>query len=235
MNIFDFLPIHCFLPISHVSSRFRSVYIEGWPRRRSTKKALLKDGQGTSAAQTAGDEFTTDPMSIGNLFASPWRMCTSSFSSSSHQHYHHHQQHSEKKQYNSPLNTSLLQYYISNGYGKNSPKVLKKVMLSTISRGDIDGMHFMVTNGYSSLFDDENLCTMAGAAGQLEALMWLRGELDHEKICTVANGVRMICPWNPTEVHREAAENSHDHVLEYVERSSEGHLVQTHYGVGLPW
>jgi hypothetical protein len=107
-------------------------------------------------------------------------------------------------------------------------------MLSTISRGDIHGMHFMVTNGYCSLYDDENLCTMAGAAGQLEALMWLRGELDHENVCNDTHG-RIICPWNPTEVHREAAENSHDHVLEYVERRSETHQIQTHYGVGLPW
>lgn len=227
MKVFDFLPTHCFLPISHVSSRFRSLYLERWQLLLTkTKKTTT-----TTILAAADDEcFITDPMSIGNLFASPWR---TSYSSSL--------QRNQKQQQNSPLNTSLLQYYVSNGYGKNNPKVLKKVMLNTICRGDIHGMHFMVTNKYCSLVDgDEDLCTMAGAAGQLEALMWLRGEsFIHDKVCNnndITEGcVGIICPWNPTEVHREAAENSHDHILEYVERNSEGHQIQTHYGVGLPW
>jgi hypothetical protein len=105
-------------------------------------------------------------------------------------------------------------------------------MLGAASRGDIRGMHFMVSNEYCSL-DDDNICTMAGAAGQLKALKWLRGDLDDDEF--LVNGRKISCPWNPTELHREAAENTHDDVLEYVETNSEDHKIQTHYGVGLPW
>jgi hypothetical protein len=171
---------------------------------------------------TEGDEFTTDPLCIGNLFASPWRRtCTS------------HPQKEETQ--NSVLNTNLLQYYLSNGFGKKNANILKKVMLQTVSRGDISGMHFMVSHGYCSL-DDSNLCTMAGAAGQLLALKWLRGDFAREGYDLKDSEKQLVvCPWNPTEVHREAAENSHDHILEYVERNSEGYHIHTHYGAGLPW
>ena len=93
-------------------------------------------------------------------------------------------------------------------------------------------MHFMATHKYC-LLDDDNICTMAGAAGHLRALKWLRG--DHTSENYLIEGVKIQCPWNPTEVHREAAENAHDDVLDYVEKNCESHTIQTHYGVGLPW
>jgi hypothetical protein len=155
-----------------------------------------------------GDEFKTDPMLLGNLFESYWSANMSNAKG---------------------LNTNLLQYYVKNGYGKDS-SALKKVMFNIASRGDIRGMHFMATRKYCQL-DDEDICTMAGAAGQLNALKWLRGDLKCEKY-EMNNS---ICPWNPTEVHREAAENAHDDILEYVEKNSESHQIQTSYGVGLPW
>jgi len=165
----------------------------------------------TNLATTANEEFSTNPMAIGNLFSTRWSFAPDM---------------------NSGLNTTLLKYYIENGYGKSNPKLLKRVMLSAASRGDIRGMHFMVSNDYCSL-DDDNICTMAGAAGQLNALKWLRGDLDDDEY--LVNGRKVSCPWDPTELHREAAENTHDDVLEYVETNSDGDKIQTHYGVGLPW
>jgi len=163
-----------------------------------------------SARYVQGDEFKTDPMLLGNLFESHWSASTRKMNS---------------------LNKNLLRYYVDNGYGRNS-SALKKIMLNIASRGDISGMHFMVLRNYC-LLDDEEICTMAGAAGQLEGLKWLRGDLKNEKY--LINGVKIICPWDPTEVHREAAENAHDDVLEYVETNSEDHQIRTSYGVGLPW
>ncbi len=157
-----------------------------------------------------GNEFKTDPLLIGNLFSSYWSVSAGNMNC---------------------LNKTLLKYYVDNGYGKNS-SVLKKIMLNIASRGDISAMHFMATEQYCSL-DDEEICTMAGAAGKLEALKWLRGDIRNNKY--LVNGIQIICPWNPTEVHREAAENAHDDVLEYVEKNSESHQIQTSYGVGLPW
>eukprot|EP00551_Chaetoceros_affinis_P004656 CAMPEP_0203683412 /NCGR_PEP_ID=MMETSP0090-20130426/47506_1 /ASSEMBLY_ACC=CAM_ASM_001088 /TAXON_ID=426623 /ORGANISM="Chaetoceros affinis, Strain CCMP159" /LENGTH=353 /DNA_ID=CAMNT_0050552555 /DNA_START=32 /DNA_END=1093 /DNA_ORIENTATION=- len=139
----------------------------------------------------------------------------------------------------------------NNNSCQGGSKILRKVMLETASRGDIEGMWFMSKNNYFPLNDKEICCT-AGAAGQLEALQWLRGEvlegvqcgleLEHDlgrctnnSNITTARRKVVCCPWDPTEVHREAAENSHDHILEYVEKNCEGHEIQMSYGVGLPW
>ena len=156
------------------------------------------------------------------------------------------------------LNTTLLTYYIENGFGyydnqhscnntevtfssntysakqqkemfEKGRRLLRKVMLQTASRGDIDGMRYMSQRKYFAL-DDEEICTMTAAAGHLDALKWLRGE-------SINNGERndVLCPWDPTEVHREAAENSHDDIIGYVEKNCGRHDIQMHYGVGLPW
>ncbi|GFH54202.1 predicted protein [Chaetoceros tenuissimus] len=106
---------------------------------------------------------------------------------------------------------------------------MKKVLENAASRGDIEGIHFMVKNGFCAL-DDDNICTMAGAAGQLKLLRWLRGDIIVEQFKLLE-----YCPWDPTEVHREAAENSHDDVIEYVEKNSENHHIAYAYSVGLPW
>lgn len=166
----------------------------------------------SSAIRTIeGAEYLTDPLLLGNLFDSAW--CSS------------------KLQKNC-LNTQLLMYYVDNGYGNDS-KALKKVMLNSASRGDISGMYFMISNNLC-LLDDEEICTMAGASGQLEALKWLRGDGSKNGQYLI-DGSPVICPWDPTDVHREAAENARDDVLEYVEKNCEDHQIQTSYGVGLPW
>ena len=195
--------------------------------------------------------YETNPFAIGNLFQSSWYDCGPNQSNAL----------LEKQ---NKLNTTLLSYYVMNGFGGTSistttatetsitttsegdgkgrqdQQMLRKVMLQTASRGDIDGMWFMSQKGYYEL-NDEEICTTTGAAGQLDALMWLRGDkkkaartdkYDHDD-----NGEKnfICCPWDPTEVHREAAENSHDHIIEYVEKNCDGHDIQMHYGVGLPW
>jgi hypothetical protein len=217
------MPHHSFIQIAQVSCRFREAWIEmkrthqsmqrqSTPSSTSTStSALTSASTNTNPRTTASDESTTNPMEIGNLFRTPWSFMP------------------EK---NTGLNTVLLKYYIQNGYGKDSPKILKKVLLSASSRGDIRGLHFMISNKYCSL-DDENICTMAGAAGQLKALKWLRGDVDDDEY--LIDDKKVHCPWDPTEIHREAAENTHDDVLDYVEENSDNDKIQTHYGVGLPW
>lgn len=149
------------------------------------------------------NQFKTNPLLIGNLFPKPWSFTPDE---------------------NVGLHTSLLKFYVENGYGN-----MKKVLENAASRGDIEGIHFMVTNEFCAL-DDDNICTMAGAAGQLKLLRWLRGDIIIEQ-CKLLE----YCPWDPTEVHREAAENSHDDVIEYVEKNSENHHIAYAYSVGLPW
>mmetsp|Transcript_37708 Transcript_37708/g.53176 ORF Transcript_37708/g.53176 Transcript_37708/m.53176 type:complete len:109 (+) Transcript_37708:317-643(+) len=102
---------------------------------------------------------------------------------------------------------------------------LPKILRGTISRGDLDGLRQMVAKG---LIDDESLrvdsdyCTIAGAAGHLELLQWLR------------NSIR--CSWDPVEVYREASENLQGHVMNYVERYCPQHVdVRPCYGDGLPY
>lgn len=137
----------------------------------------------------------TNPLQIGNLFSVPWNMPT-----------------------RKALNTGLLAYYIDAGWtGKCK---MKGVLTGAAARGDIEGMQYIFDN---KLYpeDDIEICTIAAAAGRLEALIWLREE-------------RKL-PWDPTEIHRESSENLHEDVMEYVEKNSEGHKIQLSYGVGLPW
>ena len=213
INVFSYLPSKSFLPISHVSKRFKDTWIQ------------YKSSEGNLGEESDINE--TNPLAIGHLFEKSWRCQAPSNSNLS------------TSGSNNKLNTSLLAYFICNGYGSSSSNlnekshILKKVMLETASRGDIEGMWFMKSNKYFGL-DDEEICTMAGAAGQLEALKWLRGE--NVGTFNKSDGERNVCcPWDPTEIHREAAENLHDDVIEYVEKNCKGHEIQMHYGVGLPW
>ena len=211
MNIFSNLPKYSYLPIAHVCKRFRLVYLN-FKRLRYLHPEMLNDYDDTEE-----EYYFTNPLSIGHLFDKPWRF---------HQ------------ALNSKLNLNLLSYFVKNGYGKNENGMeneedsLKKVMLQTVSRGDIEGMHFMSVNKIYPL-NEEDITTMAAAAGQLDALQWLRGK------AILCNGKELVletkCPWNPTDVHREAAENCHDDILDYVEKNCEGHQIQISYGVGLPW
>ena len=137
----------------------------------------------------------TNPLQIGNLFSVPWN-----------------------KPRRKALNTALLAYYIDAGWtGKCK---MRGVLTGAAARGDIEGMQYIFDN---KLYpeDDIEICTIAAAAGRLEALIWLREE-------------RKL-PWDPTEIHRESSENLHEDVMEYVEKNSEGHKIQLSYGVGLPW
>lgn len=96
---------------------------------------------------------------------------------------------------------------------------MKSLIRETIARGDIDGLTFMKSHGLCS-FDDEDYCEVAAAAGQLDALRWLREKEN--------------CPWNATEVHKEASENFHTPVMLYVEVNAQDNVSKL-YGEGMPW
>eukprot|EP00586_Coscinodiscus_wailesii_P022361 CAMPEP_0172508806 /NCGR_PEP_ID=MMETSP1066-20121228/214989_1 /TAXON_ID=671091 /ORGANISM="Coscinodiscus wailesii, Strain CCMP2513" /LENGTH=126 /DNA_ID=CAMNT_0013286973 /DNA_START=240 /DNA_END=616 /DNA_ORIENTATION=+ len=122
------------------------------------------------------------------------------------------------------LNTNLLQYYIYNGY--NIITQSKVIMLSCAARGDITGMSFLLHRNIYSLSqhddDSHDVCTVAGAAGQLDALMWL---VEVAKF-----------PWHPRDVFREASENvAGEEVMNYVERvAGDSFCGGQPYGVGMP-
>jgi hypothetical protein len=144
----------------------------------------------------------TDPMEIGVLFATSWNTGIMDKKS--------------VKNENS-LKSNLLEYYMECGY--DSAKQLRKVLLGAAARGDVEGMKFILSKKKDP--NDVEVCTVAGAAGRLEALKWLREDQNFA--------------WDATDLYREASENSHDHVMSYVEVRAEEGEIQTHYGVGLPW
>lgn len=142
------------------------------------------------------DKRLTSPLQLGNLFKCPWN-----------------------KPSRKSLNVALLQYFVENGWEGQCR--MKRVLTGAAARGDIEGMEYIFGNALYDFQGDVEICTVAAAAGQLEALKWLRE-------------VRKL-PWDPTEVHRESSENLHDDVMDYVEKNSEGYEIQLSYGVGLPW
>lgn len=136
----------------------------------------------------------TNPLQVGNLFQAHWNKP-------------------------SVLGTSLLEYYLSCGW--IDPKLMQCVLKQSAARGDIVGMKFLVSRELCRL-DDADICTVAGAAGHLSALQWLREEKE--------------CPWSPCEIWREASENNESAVVEYVELNSAGYEITAPcYGDGLPW
>uniref|UniRef100_A0A7S4MUS3 F-box domain-containing protein n=2 Tax=Odontella aurita TaxID=265563 RepID=A0A7S4MUS3_9STRA len=218
-GVLSYLPRKSHLPVCHISRRFRSCWLEmkhlscqndaneiseqaGDNRGGSAEiTSIWAQWDGSTSAGTGGvltsladDALKTSPLQIGNIFKSPWN-----------------------KPGCGTLQTSLLRYYVLSGW--NGPERIRKVMHGAAARGDVDGMAFLVEEGMCNL-DDKELCTVAGAAGQLDALIWLREKRN--------------CPWDPTEVYREASENIHEDVMTYVEMNSAGYQIQTHYGVGLP-
>lgn len=237
MKIFDYLPPYAYLPYAHVSRRFRLSWVE--MRRAQAERS-------ESNFIEEDEVFKTNALAIGNLFHSTWEVSSISGKSPN------------------VLNTSLLKYYVENDYGSSedeqedvmratvegenhadseevepfdisisttTSRTLQKLMCEAAMRGDIHGISFIVKNRYC-LLNNTNICTMAGAAGHLKALQWLRGDI---QIDGAFDTSQHCCPWDPTELHREAAENAHFDVLEYVEQNSPGHKIQIHYGVGLPW
>mmetsp|Transcript_2385 Transcript_2385/g.3469 ORF Transcript_2385/g.3469 Transcript_2385/m.3469 type:complete len:237 (+) Transcript_2385:2228-2938(+) len=226
-EILSFLPTKSYLPICHVSKRFRSSWIHMKERQQSSTMP-------NSKCNDEGDAtYHTYPLQVGNLFDTPWNAAPSSSNNSALNY--------NFKNSNNTLRTSLLEYYISCGWitqqqnndcnkSKKNIKRLKKlpnlllrrVLLEAAARGDIEGISFLSEKGLYSLQDDaKELCTVAGAAGRIEALRWLREERN--------------CAWDAAEVHREASENSELTVMSYVEMNSGAHEIQMHYGEGLPW
>eukprot|EP01083_Nonionella_stella_P233762 823299_1 len=90
MKIFDYLPPHAYLPYAHVSTRFRSSWVE--MRRTQAERS-------DSTLREEDEAFKTNPMTIGNLFHSPWAVSSSCGKNPN------------------ILNTGLLKYYVENEYG----------------------------------------------------------------------------------------------------------------------
>jgi len=202
----------------------------------------------------------TNPLQVGILFDSYWNQ--SSHHSTlrislfeyylengwtkpcNHKYFVHHDCNSlESNSKKSPKNND-------DNYHINNP-ILKQVMLGAAVRGDIVGMSYLFNHHhhhhqyhlfYHNFKHDTDLCTMAGAAGQLEALKWL---------LFVQN-----CKWDPEEVYREASENIHNDVMLFVEqccfrkdfdgdsfngialnirKSAKRMDVRMPYGEGMPW
>mmetsp|Transcript_10987 Transcript_10987/g.12563 ORF Transcript_10987/g.12563 Transcript_10987/m.12563 type:complete len:211 (+) Transcript_10987:234-866(+) len=155
----------------------------------------------------------TDPLQLGSLYDVHWNASLSR---------------------QKTLRAPLLSYFVSCGWTKSSS--FNRLMLEAASRGDVTGMQFMIKMGFhASLRQDtdennalnpsqtkihlQNICTTAGAAGRLATLEWL-----------LAEG----CPWNPSEIFREAAENNEYDVMDYTE-NRERSVSKLPYGDGLPY
>ena len=182
-------------PTTTSAAELRAVWSSGDNGNHADDDNKEKVEAGQKAPTPPRDKRLTNPLQIGNLFSVPWN-----------------------KPARKSLNTSLLAYFIEQGWqGKCK---MRSVLTGAAARGDIEGMQYIFDNDLYPE-DDIEICTIAAAAGQLDALIWLREE-------------RKL-PWDPTEIHRESSENLHEDVMEYVEKNSEGHKIQLSYGVGLPW
>ena len=225
--VMGFLPSLSYLPVANVSQRFRIAWRKTIRQRlvatgafRSIPQGLLpslglmtatttitqhdnttdpskhKDEQAISVQQAMErlDRATrrTDPLHIGNVFGRPWYLT-------------------------SRLSTTLLDYYIHCGWPIE--KYSKRLARETLARGDLIGLRFLASRQLC-VFDDEDYCEVAAAAGHLDALKWLREEQQ--------------CPWDPSEVHKEASENLHTPVMLYVELTSR-QRIEISYGEGMPW
>ena len=197
ISILSYLQPQSFLPVAHVSKQFRLMWIE---MKNTLKRGMNGDGDCDGDETSSSFMYETNPLAIGNLYERSWCQEIARGNES----------------IINALNMNLLSYYVQCGFGSirgqeddrsannESSIVLRKVMLETAARGDIDGMWLMAKREYFQL-NDEEICTMAGAAGHLVALKWLRGDCSsrdivgpylyaHEKVC---------CPWDPTEVRQE--------------------------------
>lgn len=139
----------------------------------------------------------TRPLLMGNLFLAPWY-----------------------KPSTNKMQTKLLEYFISCGW--DGRKHAKKLIRECVSRGDVEGLQFLVNHNLANI-KDSDYCAVAGAAGQLEALKWLR-EVQR-------------CPWDPSEVYQEASENVQLHIMQYVELKAGAGTrdVGSCSQYGMPW
>lgn len=198
--------------------------------------------------------YKTNPLQVGNLFDSHWNktshpqptLRTSLFeyylangwtNPSNHRHF-------IKNQSACVINENHDSDNNHSDPNTNNP-LLKQVMLGAAARGDIEGMNYLFNHHrhhhqyhlfYHNFKNDTDLCTVAGAAGRLEALEWL---LRVQK-----------CKWKPGEVFREASENLHTHIMLFVEEYNEASNSDNEcfrskkstnldfsmpYGEGMPW
>ena len=199
--------------------------------------------------------FKSNPLQVGNLFDSHWNQIFSgsipTLRISLFEYY-------LRNGWTHPSNHSNFEkkYMDSNNFnlepGTNNP-FLKQVMLGAAARGDIKGMDYLfeITSNHShhhqfyhilyhNFKDDTDVCTVAGAAGCLDALKWLLFEKK--------------CKWEPEEVFREASENMHTDVMMFVENccykssknkyhdrvdGNENNSLKMNicmpYGEGMPW
>lgn len=144
------------------------------------------------------DEYFTNPFEIGNLFGSPWNYVNSA---------------------DGPvpeLRIPLLNYYIECGWKGRWIELMR----GCASRGDINGMSFLINKSSIIPKDNIDFCTIAGAAGHIDALKWLR-EKNHFS-------------WDAVEVYKEASENLHTNVMDYIESNTDKDVVSC-YGDGMPW
>jgi hypothetical protein len=146
-----------------------------------------------SQTDTIPRELSTNPWDRGNLFSTPWF-----------------------KPY-SALNLRMLQFYIEMGW--DVKRHISRLFRECSSRGDTMGLQFLVDHGIG-LPDNREYCTLASAAGHLEALLWLRAE---------------GCPWDPVEVYQEAVDNWQTPILDYIEMKWRGRFdAQQCIGYALP-
>lgn len=199
VEVMSFLPGKAFLPLCHVNKRFRDSWV--FLKELPTKQIRAIDDK---YCKTTGSDRLSQRMrrrhSDEACISSPVRNLFDHSTTIS-----------------LPLRVPLLEYYVSCGWkGKAHLKVL---LHRTVARGDIHGASILIDRGLCSLDDDE-ICTVAASAGQLDTLLWLRQE----------HG----CPWKPAEAFQKASENLHHSVMKYVYLSSDDSDIGVG-SAGMPW
>jgi len=218
-EVLSFLQQEAFLPICHVSKRFR----DSWFDMKIVPRAFFEN---INEIQSKGDECNvfTRKFINGRVHRSSSPLCDCDGKEANEVYLSNPLQdgnlfdpiHDKSRQHQS-LRTSLLEYYISCGW--NSPSRLQLVLHAAAARGDIKGMKYLIERGMCCL-EDKDICTTAGGAGQLDLLLWLREEKKF--------------PWDAAKVFRKALENSHHLVMTYVYLNSEENDLQS-TAVGMPW
>ena len=160
--------------------------------------------------------FKTNPLQVGNLFDSHWNQTSvrhPTLRTSLFEYYLENGWTHPSNHKNFVQNKSVDVCDENDFHPNTNNPLLKQVMLGAAARGDIAGMSYLFNHHrhhhhyhlfYHNFKHDTDLCTVAGAAGRLEALKWL--------IC------EQKCKWIPEDVYREASENLHTHVMMFVEQ-----------------
>eukprot|EP00566_Odontella_aurita_P023474 CAMPEP_0113546692 /NCGR_PEP_ID=MMETSP0015_2-20120614/11944_1 /TAXON_ID=2838 /ORGANISM="Odontella" /LENGTH=208 /DNA_ID=CAMNT_0000447169 /DNA_START=241 /DNA_END=867 /DNA_ORIENTATION=+ /assembly_acc=CAM_ASM_000160 len=199
VDVMSFLPGRAYLPLCHVNKRFKDtwVYLKRLPtkRARAINKKYSKE---IESAQSPGRMRRREL--IEACISNPVRNLLDHSTTIS-----------------LPLRVPLLEYYISCGWRGDAH--FKVLLYRAIARGDIHGVTLLVDRGLCKL-DDEEICSVAASAGQLDTLLWLRQERG--------------CPWKPVEAYQRASENFHHSVMKYVYLSSDDSEIGVG-SAGMPW